>query len=76
MLLPKMQRDRQIWSIYLDQSHLTLRSARIQIKYLLNNLNNFSIKKDVTDCFIEFLQNTNVREREYLKEHEFLLNFG
>lgn len=50
-----MQRDRQIWSIYLDQSHL---------------------KKDVTDCFIEFLQNTNVREREYLKEHEFLLNFG
>ncbi len=54
MLLQQMERDRQICSIYMDQSNLS---------------------KEITDCFITYLHNTNLRERDYLNEQEFLLNF-
>jgi hypothetical protein len=55
MLLPQMERERQICSVYMDQSNLN---------------------KEVTDCFITYMQNTNLRERDYLNEQEFLLNFN
>jgi|LauGreDrversion4_2_1035121.scaffolds.fasta_scaffold792673_1 hypothetical protein len=33
------------------------------------------LHKEITDCFTSYLQTTNLRERDYLLDQEFLLNF-
>lgn len=33
------------------------------------------LNPELADCFISFFKNANLREREYLWQHDFLLDF-